>query len=288
MSRAFVVATGRPVIGYLRARRLPTEAARQLAYSRSRHPVGGPGGRLRLARGVHPRVPRSVRDHPRAGAGGARPGTLNLVEPIVLDASLRTDLSPPRARAGPRPADRRPDRPLRLRGPRRHPRPVAALRRAHRPHPRSGRRRRLRRGAERRRPGQFRLCQRRRGGRLLDLPRTSPRSVPAHLYAVFHHAEHVSTIRRTMHTIYTQWLPNSDYEPADAPFFERCWAGVRSAHRRRRAGGVDSGEGEIAVCPGPPKRCHPGKRGARVRDPGEPQSINPVLRSRTSSTRLPG
>jgi len=45
--------------------------------------------------------------------------------------------------------------------------------------------------------------------------------IPPQLYAVFHHAEHVSTIRRTMHTIYTQWLPASDYEPADAPFFER-------------------------------------------------------------------
>jgi len=45
--------------------------------------------------------------------------------------------------------------------------------------------------------------------------------LPARLYAVFHHAEHVSTIRRTMHTIYTQWLPELDYEPDDAPFFER-------------------------------------------------------------------
>jgi len=45
--------------------------------------------------------------------------------------------------------------------------------------------------------------------------------VPEHRYAVFRHAEHVATIRRTQHTIWSTWLPESGYEAADAPTFER-------------------------------------------------------------------
>ena len=40
-------------------------------------------------------------------------------------------------------------------------------------------------------------------------------------YAVFHHRDHVSTIRRTMNTIFSKWLPESGHEVADAPDFER-------------------------------------------------------------------
>src|SRR5262249_8627941 len=45
--------------------------------------------------------------------------------------------------------------------------------------------------------------------------------IPAHLYAVFTHAEHVSTIRRTWFTIWNSWLPESGYEAAEGPAFER-------------------------------------------------------------------
>jgi AraC family transcriptional regulator len=45
--------------------------------------------------------------------------------------------------------------------------------------------------------------------------------IPAQRYAVFSHADHVSTIRRTIMTIWNKWLPDSDYEVADAPDFER-------------------------------------------------------------------
>lgn len=45
--------------------------------------------------------------------------------------------------------------------------------------------------------------------------------VPANRYAVFAHREHISTIRRTWHTIWTQWLPASGHEVADAPLLER-------------------------------------------------------------------
>ena len=40
-------------------------------------------------------------------------------------------------------------------------------------------------------------------------------------YAVFAHRDHISTIRRTWHTIWNKWLPESGHEPADAPDFER-------------------------------------------------------------------
>jgi AraC family transcriptional regulator len=40
-------------------------------------------------------------------------------------------------------------------------------------------------------------------------------------YAVFTHREHISTIRRTVATIWSKWLPASGFQAADAPFFER-------------------------------------------------------------------
>jgi AraC family transcriptional regulator len=45
--------------------------------------------------------------------------------------------------------------------------------------------------------------------------------IPEQRYAVFAHRDHVSTIRRTHNTIWTKWLPQSGYEVADAPHFER-------------------------------------------------------------------
>ncbi|NGN40729.1 AraC family transcriptional regulator [Mesorhizobium sp. CGMCC 1.15528] len=40
-------------------------------------------------------------------------------------------------------------------------------------------------------------------------------------YAVFTHRDHISAIRGTMHTIWSKWLPESQYKSADAPNFER-------------------------------------------------------------------
>ena len=221
MSRAFVVATGRPVIGYLRARRL-TEAARTLA--------GGAPDILSVALeagyGSHEAFTRAFRDQfgitPEQVRATRDLDPLNLVEPLVLDSSLRTDLAPPRIEQG---------RALL----------IAGL---------SGRY-----GCEG--PGGIPAQWQRFGEHIghipgelgdvaygvvlnsddlgnfdyvsgvevadfSDLPEGfATARVPAHLYAVFRHAEHISTIRRTMHTIYTQWLPESDYEPDDAPFFER-------------------------------------------------------------------
>ncbi len=50
----------------------------------------------------------------------------------------------------------------------------------------------------------------------LDRLRIAPR-----LYAVFTHEGHVSAISATIQAIWSTWLPNSDYEAQDAPNFER-------------------------------------------------------------------
>jgi AraC family transcriptional regulator len=226
MSRAFVVATGRPVIGYLRARRL-TEAARQLA-------DGAPdilSVALEAGYGSHEAFTRAFRDQfgitPEQVRAARDLEPLNLVEPIVLDSSLRTDLSPPRIEQG---------RALLIAG-------LGGRYGCEGP---GGIPAQWQRFGEHigHIPGE--LGPKEAGGAAYgvvlnsddlgnfdyvsgvevadfsDLPEgfVSVR-IPAQLYAVFHHAEHVSTIRRTMHTIYTQWLPESDYEPEDAPFFER-------------------------------------------------------------------
>src|SRR4029078_2051638 len=44
---------------------------------------------------------------------------------------------------------------------------------------------------------------------------------PEQKYAVFPPAEHISTIRRTVSTIWNHWLPASGMKAADAPSFER-------------------------------------------------------------------
>lgn len=55
-----------------------------------------------------------------------------------------------------------------------------------------------------------------------ELPKDSARvRIPPQRYAVFTHREHISTIRRTVTTIWSKWLPASGFQAADAPFFER-------------------------------------------------------------------
>lgn len=54
------------------------------------------------------------------------------------------------------------------------------------------------------------------------LPREFSRvRIPAQRYVVFTHAEHISSIRRTVNTIWNRWLPASGHLVADAPNFER-------------------------------------------------------------------
>jgi len=46
-------------------------------------------------------------------------------------------------------------------------------------------------------------------------------SIPEQKYLVFTHQEHISAIRKTVYTIWNAWLPNSDYQQAEGPDFER-------------------------------------------------------------------
>jgi AraC family transcriptional regulator len=55
-----------------------------------------------------------------------------------------------------------------------------------------------------------------------ELPKEFARvRIPQQRYAVFTHRDHISTIRRTVNTIWNKWLPESGHEVADAPDFER-------------------------------------------------------------------
>jgi AraC family transcriptional regulator len=55
-----------------------------------------------------------------------------------------------------------------------------------------------------------------------DLPRAFSRvRIPEARYAIFSHREHVSSVRRTVNTIWNHWLPASGLVVADAPNFER-------------------------------------------------------------------
>jgi AraC family transcriptional regulator len=221
MSRAFVVATGLPVIGYLRARRL-TEAARTLA-------DGAPdilSVALEAGYGSHEAFTRAFRDQfgitPEQVRAARDLEPLKLVEPLMLDSSPRTDLAPPRIEQG---------RALLIAG-------LAGRYGCEGPGGIPAQWQRFNEHVGHI-PGQigdvaYGLCLNSdEAGNFdyisgvevadfSDLPEGfASARVPAHLYAVFRHAEHISTIRQTMHAIYTEWLPNSDYEAADAPFFER-------------------------------------------------------------------
>ena len=60
--------------------------------------------------------------------------------------------------------------------------------------------------------------------------------VPACKYAVFHHGGHISGIWSTWNTIWSKALPESGFELADAPIFERYG---EEFHGRAGTGGVD-------------------------------------------------
>jgi AraC family transcriptional regulator len=221
MVRAFAAATGLSVMRYVRARRL-SEAARALA--------GGAPDILKLALeadyGSHEAFTRAFRDHfgvtPEAVRATARLANLKLQEPIVMDSTALDHLSPPRFETS---------KPLL----------VAGL----------GERYTWETGAAI--PGQWQrfnqsvdnipgrigqvaygvCCNGDDAGNydyiagvevsdFSDLPREfSKVRIPEAKYAVFTHADHISTVRRTINTIWNHWLPASGFKVADAPNFER-------------------------------------------------------------------
>jgi len=222
MVRAFAAATGFSVMRYVRARRL-TEAARALA--------GGAPDILALALdadyGSHEAFTRAFRDHfgvtPETVRATACLAELGLQEPIMMDSTALDHLKPPRFETS---------KPLLVAG--------VSERITHE----NG-------GAGI--PGQWQRFHQSvdgipgRVGKVAygvccngddagnfdyiagvevadfsDLPREFGRvRIPEQKYAVFTHAEHISTIRRTINTIWNHWLPISGMKAADAPSFER-------------------------------------------------------------------
>jgi AraC family transcriptional regulator len=221
MVRAFAAATGLPVMRYVRARRL-SEAARALA--------GGAPDILSLALeadyGSHEAFTRAFRDHfgvtPEAVRSSMRLDNLRLQEPIVMDSTALDNLPAPRFITS-------------------EPLLIAGL----------GERYTCESGAAI--PGQWQrfhqsvanfpgrigqvaygvCCNGDDAGNFnyiagvevpdfSDLPREFSRvRIPEQKYAVFTHSDHISTIRRTINTIWNQWLPASGLKAADAPNFER-------------------------------------------------------------------
>ncbi|TPN01355.1 AraC family transcriptional regulator [Mesorhizobium sp. B2-1-3A] len=221
VTRAFGAATGRSVMGYMRARRL-TEAARRLA--------GGAPDILSVALDAgyssHEAFTRAFREQfgttPEMVRARGSTKTLDLVEPILMDQSFLSALEPPRFETS---------RPL----------PIAGL----------GERYTCETSAaipmqwQRFGPyignipgetgdvaygvcangddaGNFDYVAGVEVTDFSDRPRELSRvRIPAQKYAVFAHREHISTIRRTVNTIWNKWLPASGHEIADAPEFER-------------------------------------------------------------------
>jgi len=221
MVRAFAAATGMSVMRYVRARRL-SEAARALA--------GGARDILGLALeadyGSHEAFTRAFRDHfgitPEAVRGQGRLDNLRLQEPIQMDSTVFDNLPAPRFETG---------KALLVAGivgrysaengagiPSQWQRFNQAA--VHIPD-RVGR---VSYGVccNGDDAGSFDYIAGVEVSDFSDLPREFGRvRIPEARYAVFTHSDHISTIRRTVNTIWNHWLPASGLKIAEAPNFER-------------------------------------------------------------------
>ncbi|MCA1410115.1 AraC family transcriptional regulator [Bradyrhizobium sp. NBAIM20] len=223
--RAFAAAVGLPVMRYVRARRL-TEAARSLA-------KGAPdilSLALEADYGSHEAFTRAFRDQfgttPEAVRAAACVNQLRLQEPILMDSTMLDTLAPPRFEtakaflvAGP--AERIScDNGAMIPGLwQRFNREVADIP--------------ARVGQGKDQVAYGVCCNGDDAGNFdyiagvevadfSDLPRRFGRiRIPEQRYAVFTHKDHVASIRRTVNTIWNQWLPASGLKAADAPNFER-------------------------------------------------------------------
>jgi AraC family transcriptional regulator len=222
MVRSFAAATGFSVMRYVRARRL-TEAARALA--------DGAPDILTLALeadyGSHEAFTRAFRDHfgvtPEAVRSSTCLDRLKLQEPVVMDSTLTDKLQPPRFETG---------KALLVAGIGErctHENQGAGI-------PSQWQRFHQKVAEIPDRVGQVAYgvcCNGDDSGNFdyiagvevsdfSDLPREFSRvRIAEARYAVFTHSEHISTIRRTVNTIWNQWLPASTLKVADAPNFER-------------------------------------------------------------------
>ena len=223
--RAFAAATGFPVMRYVRARRL-TEAARSLAR-------GAPdilSLALEADYGSHEAFTRAFRDQfgttPEAVRATTCVSHLRLQEPILMDSTMLDHLAPPRFEtaktflvAGPV-ARISCDNGAMIPGLwHRFQQEVADIP--------------ARVGQGKNQAAYGVCCNGDDAGNFdyiagvevadfSDLPRRYGRiRIPERRYAVFTHEDHVASIRRTVNTIWNQWLPASGLKAADAPNFER-------------------------------------------------------------------
>lgn len=219
--RAFGFATGRSVMRYVRGRRL-TQAARSL--------VNGAPDILTVAieagYGSHEAFTRAFRDQfgltPETVRAQRHLCNIELVEPIQLDETLIPDLKPARFENG---------RPLLIAGlgerytwetsnaiPEQWQRSVRCFGTIP-----------LRVGKNTfgvtcngDDEGNFDYIAAVEVTHFSDLPAAFSRlRIGPQKYAVFSHREHISTIRRTIKTIWSKWLAESGHEAADAPNFQR-------------------------------------------------------------------
>jgi AraC family transcriptional regulator len=221
LARAFVVATGRPVMRHLRGRRL-TEAARVLASGASDILSVA----LETGYGSHEAFTRAFREHfgvtPESVRAQGHLINLELTEPLRMNESLTVKLESPRMVRG---------QAMR----------IAGLGERYNCDTSAGI------------PAQWQrfapyighiagqtgdsaygvCCNGDDAGNIeyicgvevsdyAGVPAEFARlSIAEQTYAVFTHRQHVSTIRSTWHTVWNQWLPHSDYQAVEAPFFER-------------------------------------------------------------------
>ena len=222
MVRAFAAATGLSVMRYVRARRL-SKAARALR--------GGAPDILSLALdadyGSHEAFTRAFRDHfgvtPEAVRAATCLDQLKLQEPIVMDSTLLDNLKPRVSKpashcSSPASASATPLR----NGGAGIPEPVAALspdgRRAS---PAGSGRWPTASAATATMPEISTTSPASRSPTSPTCRANSPRADSGAEIRGVHPREHISTIRRTVNTIWNHWLPASGMKAADAPNFER-------------------------------------------------------------------
>jgi len=222
MSRAFAVATGCSVRRYVRGRRL-SEAARTLA-------GGAPdilGVALDAGYGSHEAFTRAFRDQfgrtPDMVRSQGRLDSLELVEPLTMDTTLLTDLEPPRFVSG---------KTLLIAGLGERydcdsSTAIPSLWQRFVPHVghvpgQIGARIAYGVCCNADEEGNFDYIAGVEVSDFSELPRDFARlRIAAQRYAVFRQSAHVATIRSTVNTIWSKWLPESGHEAADAPDFER-------------------------------------------------------------------
>jgi AraC family transcriptional regulator len=221
MVRAFAAATGFSVMRYVRARRL-TEAARTLA-------AGAPDilqVALDADYGSHEAFTRAFRDHfgvtPETVRATTCLATLKLQEPILMESPAFDTISPPRFETGKAMLVTGVGERISFDNSAGIP---ALWSRFHQHvHDLPGRIGQVAYGVctNGDDTGYFDYIAGVEVADFSDLPREFSRvRIPEQRYAVFSHTDHISTIRRTISSIWNHWLPSSGHKLADAPSFER-------------------------------------------------------------------